>query len=112
MRIYKDGNRWVAQMTSHHKIYGKTKEEVIHKAADNQVQMQTAKTEITMKKLSNGMDSTLENWIRLSTSTFGENSKQTAFLKEKAANSPNGIKEEVAADEGQLLYFLMNMEGN
>lgn len=62
-----------------------------------------------MKKLSTGQDSTLENWIILSTVVFGEDSKQTAFLKEKADASPNGVKEEVVADEGQLLMVLMSM---
>lgn len=62
-----------------------------------------------MKKLSTGQDNTLENWILLSTSVFGEDSKATEFLKTKANESPNGIKEEVIADERQLLMVLMNL---
>ena len=62
-----------------------------------------------MKKLSTGQDSTLENWIILSSIAFGENSKQVTFLKEKAEESPNGIKEEVIADEGQLIMVLASM---
>lgn len=62
-----------------------------------------------MKKLSTGMDSTLENWIALSAAFFGENSPATNFLHEKAKDSPNGYKEEVIADEGQLLMVLGNL---
>lgn len=62
-----------------------------------------------MNQLSTGEDSTLENWIRLSSAVFGEDSKPTLFLKNKAAASPKGIKEEVLADERQLLFVLMKM---
>lgn len=62
-----------------------------------------------MRKLSTGQDSTLENWILLSSATFGEYSESTIFLQDKANESPNGIKEEVISDEGQLLLFLMTL---
>lgn len=62
-----------------------------------------------MNQLSTGEDNTLENWIRLSSAVFGEDSKPTLFLKNKAAASPKGIKEEVIADERQLLFVLMKM---
>src|SRR5690625_1250923 len=127
MIIYKKGKRWFAQTKSHckiNRIYGESRKEVIKKMEenftsidspskayeDNQAQMQTTKGENIIKKLSNGKDSTLENWIILSTSAFGENSKQTVFIKEKEKNYSNVIKEEVDDDEGQLLMFLMNME--
>lgn len=63
-----------------------------------------------MRKLSTGQDSTLENWIALASVFFGENSKATEFLRNKAKESPNGEKEEVIADEGQLIMALMKME--
>lgn len=59
-----------------------------------------------MYKLSTGQDSTLENWINLSSAFFGEDSKATKFLLQKAAESPNGRKEAVVADERQLLQLL------
>ncbi len=62
-----------------------------------------------MKKISTGEDSTLENWIRLSNLFFGEDSRATEFLKNKAKQSPNGIQEEVIADEGQLILALSIM---
>lgn len=67
-----------------------------------------------MRKLSTGMDSTLENWIAMSSIAFGEDSVPTNFLKAKAEKSPNGLQEEVVADEGQLIMALhfMNEEGN
>lgn len=60
-----------------------------------------------MHKLSTGMDSTLENWILMSRYVFGEDSNATKFLKQKAEKSPNGVKEEVLADEAQLIQVLI-----
>jgi hypothetical protein len=60
-------------------------------------------------KLSTGQDSTLENWIALSSLFFGKESKPTKFLQEKADKSEKGVKEEVIADERQLILVLMNM---
>jgi hypothetical protein len=62
-----------------------------------------------MKKLSTGQDSTLENWIALSTAAFGTESKATEFLKERSEASPNGLQEEVIADERQLIGVLINL---
>jgi hypothetical protein len=62
-----------------------------------------------MKKLSTGADSTLENWLQYSQATFGPESEATKFLEKKAEESPNGIKEEVIADEGQLLMTLAHL---
>ena len=62
-----------------------------------------------MKKLSLGIDSTLENWIELSTIAFGDDSEPVRFLKRKVDESPNGLQEEVIADEGQLLMALGKM---
>lgn len=63
----------------------------------------------TMRKMSTGQDSTLGNWIAISASVFGEESPQVQFLKEKAEKSPNGLQEEVWADEGQLLGVLLSL---
>lgn len=60
-----------------------------------------------MKKMSTGQDSTLENWIVMSTAFFGEDSKATIFLKEKAEKQ--GMDQEVIADEGQLVAALMEI---
>lgn len=62
-----------------------------------------------MKKLSLGIDSTLENWVKLSVTVFGEDSAPVKFLQKKAAESPRGLQEEVIADEGQLLAVLGSM---
>jgi hypothetical protein len=62
-----------------------------------------------LKKLSTGHDSTLENWIGLSTIVFGEESKAVKFLEKKAEDSPNGLQEQVIADERQLITLLANM---
>lgn len=62
-----------------------------------------------MRKLSTGQDSTLENWIGLSTIVFGEDSEAVTFLQKKAAESPNGLQEEVIADERQLITVLATM---
>lgn len=62
-----------------------------------------------MRKLSTGQDSTLENWIMLSAKIFGDHSRPTQFLKNKALDSPKGYKEEVWADEAQLMMVLLQM---
>lgn len=59
-----------------------------------------------MKKLSTGQDSTLENWIKLSTMAFGKDSKATNFLEEKIKIYPEGLQEEVISDESQLITVL------
>jgi hypothetical protein len=60
-----------------------------------------------MKKLSIGCDSTLENWIKLASLAFGEDSIPVEFLKEKAEEQ--GLQEEVIADESQLMNVLVKM---
>jgi len=62
-----------------------------------------------MKKISTGQDNTLENWIRLSEMAFGKTSGATKFLTDLAEKSENGIKEEVIADERQLLMVLSKL---
>lgn len=60
-----------------------------------------------MKMLSLGIPSTLENWIKLSSSVFGPETAPTNFLVNKARLQ--GVDAEVIADEEQLLYVLMQM---
>ncbi|WP_341323404.1 hypothetical protein NSQ62_07990 [Solibacillus sp. FSL H8-0523] len=62
-----------------------------------------------MKKLSLGLDSTLGNWIMLSSGTFGDDSGATKFLRDKAEKATNGLDEEVKTDEAQLLHVLMQL---
>jgi len=62
-----------------------------------------------MSKLSTGQDSTLESYLMLCNLVFGEGSKQSVFIQAKADSSPNGLKEEVVADESQMLMLLGSM---
>lgn len=59
------------------------------------------------KKLSVGVDSTLENWHKLCITFFGETSRATEFIKEKI--DEQGPQEEVIADEGQMILLLTNL---
>jgi len=59
-----------------------------------------------MNTLSNGQNSTLGIWRDLCAATFGEDSKATAFLDAKIESCKRGRKEEVPANEGQLLQVL------
>ena len=60
-----------------------------------------------MKKLSTGANSTLGEYRKLTCAVFGTDSKATAFIDQKIKDSPNGEKEEVLADEGQMAHLLM-----
>lgn len=73
-----------------------------------------AKEKVPVRKMSIGIDSTLENWINMTSLFFGEDSPATKFLQEKVAKSPNGLQEEVVADERQLIMTLhmMNIKGS
>lgn len=62
-----------------------------------------------MKKLSTGQDSTLGNWIELSSGVFGKDSEATKFLVKKANDSPKGLNTEVISDEVQLLMVLTKL---
>ena len=62
-----------------------------------------------MSKLSTGQDSTLESYLMLCNLVFGEGSAQSVFIQAKADESPNGLKEEVIADESQMLMLLGSM---
>lgn len=62
-----------------------------------------------MIKLSTGEDSTLGNYKKLVESMLGLDSPALLFLNEKIKNSDKKEDEEVLADEGQMVYLLMNM---
>lgn len=63
-----------------------------------------------MNKLSTGADSTLGEYRKLAATSFGEESNAVAFLDAKIAVSPNGVNEEVEAEETQMLHLLMSMD--
>ena len=63
-----------------------------------------------MTKISTGEDSTLATYRKLAVALLGENSKAVAFLDEKIANDPDGDQGEVIADEGQMIYLLVNLD--
>lgn len=60
-----------------------------------------------MKKLSTGDNSTLGNYLILAKLVFGKDSKAVEFLKEKIKES--SAKEEVIADEQQMVYVLTTL---
>lgn len=62
-----------------------------------------------MQKLSTGDDATLGNYRLLAMAVFGADSNAVKFLDGKIAESPNGEKEEVLADEGQMVHALAQM---
>lgn len=62
-----------------------------------------------MMKLSTGQDSTLESYLMLCDLVFGKGSTQSNFIQKKADESPNGLKEEVVADESQMIMLLGSM---
>ena len=63
-----------------------------------------------MMKLSTGQDSTLGSYLKLCLVAFGKDSPQVRFIMDKVAESPNGIHEEVVAEESQMLYLLANLK--
>ena len=65
-----------------------------------------------MKKLSTGDDSTLGNYRRLASASFGESSEAVHYLDRKIAGSPHGADEEVIADESQMVQLLGTMSFN
>ena len=62
-----------------------------------------------MMKLSTGQDSTLGSYLKLCNIFFGEESEQTKFIIAKIASNPNGVDEEVIAEESQMMYLLFNL---
>lgn len=62
-----------------------------------------------MKTLSLGIDSTLGNYKKLCETFFGKDSPQVKFIDTKIAESPNGVDEEVLADESQMIMLLASL---
>ena len=62
-----------------------------------------------MNMLSVGLPSTLGSYLKLCSIFFGEESPQYKFIQGKVDESPNGLEEEVIADESQMLYLLQSM---
>jgi len=62
-----------------------------------------------MITLSTGQPSTLGSYLKLCNIFFGEDSVQAKFINQKIASNPNGVDEEVVADESQMMYLLFNL---
>lgn len=62
-----------------------------------------------MMAISTGQDSTLGNYRKMAAALFGEDSKAVSFLDEKIAEDSSGENGEVIADEGQMIYLLVNI---
>jgi hypothetical protein len=63
-----------------------------------------------MNTLSLGMPSTLGSYLKLCTLFFGEDSAQAKFIQTKIDESPNGLDEEVIAEESQMMYLLASLK--
>ena len=63
-----------------------------------------------MIKLSSGQDSTLGSYLGLCDLYFGTDSPQSKFILDKISESPNGVNEEVIAEESQMMYLLFNIQ--
>jgi len=59
-----------------------------------------------MSNLSTGDPATLGSYLKLSIIVYGEESNAVKFLKDKIKNSPEGEREEVIADESQMIVAL------
>ena len=64
-----------------------------------------------MKTISTGEPSNLETYrnIALALSLQNENSKAVKFFDKKIKESPNKEKEEVIADERQMMYLILTL---
>lgn len=60
-----------------------------------------------MTKLTTGHDSTLGNYITLTSLVFGKDSRAVKYLQQKVAASAKGEDEEVLAPESQMIMLLM-----
>ncbi len=63
-----------------------------------------------MQTLSTGMPSTLGSYLKLCSIFFGDDSPQVKFINDKIATSPNGVDEEVIAEESQMMFLLFNID--
>ena len=64
-----------------------------------------------MKTISTGEPSNLETYrnIALALSLQNKNSKAVKFIDKKIQESPNKEKEEVIADERQMMYLILTL---
>lgn len=62
-----------------------------------------------MQTLSIGLPSTLGSYLKLCEMFFGSDSVQANFINQKIASNPNGVDEEVVAEESQMMYLLFNL---
>ena len=64
-----------------------------------------------MRTISTGEPSNLETYrnIALALSLQNENSKAVKFINKKIQESPNKEKEEVIADERQMMYLILTL---
>jgi hypothetical protein len=65
--------------------------------------------EMFVRKLSDGSESTLGNYLKLSKFFFGDESKAVKFLEQKIKESPAGENEQVISDETQMVAMLMGL---
>ena len=59
-----------------------------------------------MKKLSSGEDSTLGSYLELASLIYQENSYAVLYLKQRIADSKNGVAEEVTIGEDTMIKLL------
>ena len=62
-----------------------------------------------MITLSTGQPSTLGSYLTLCNVFFGEDSVQARFINQKIATHAAGADEEVAVEESQMMYLLVNL---
>jgi hypothetical protein len=60
--------------------------------------------------LSVGLPSTIGSYRKLCETFFGEDHPSVKYLDDLAAKSPEGLKEEIFADESQMVHLLGNMK--
>ncbi len=63
-----------------------------------------------MMTLSTGQPSTLGSYLDMCDLVFGLDSKQSKFIMEEIAKTPNGKNEEVIAAESQMMYLLLSLK--
>ena len=55
-------------------------------------------------------ENTIGYYLQFSDILFGEDSKASKFLRDKAKDSPNGLNEELICTEAQLINILTEIE--
>lgn len=64
----------------------------------------------TVRRLSSGHPSTLGAYKMLVTLHVGKDSPSAKYLEEMIQKAPNGVGEEVLADESQMINMLMALD--